>query len=308
VPVAKPVITLRLAPTVAREWGTFDALLYNLMTMNLAVMLAVPFLAAMAFYPRGSLPAAILIAGLFCCAEAAVYAFVASSMPRSGGDYYFQSRLLSPGVGTVFAFTGVVLGGALWMAIGGWFAAHVAVGPLLWALGRLTGSDGLLSVAAFVRSSHGVMLLSVAVVCWSALIDFWGLRPYAWLQRACWVVGGLALVLVIVMVLVLGPDAVGDAGPYRQAAAIASGRGFSGGAAGSGLAATLALVPVAAFSLIYPAWSVQQAGEVRQAASLRAQIVTILVAEAATVALSAATVGLLLLAVDREGLAAGGRG
>jgi len=302
---SKPVVTLRLAPTVAREWGTFDALLYNLMTMNLAVMFAVPFLAAMAFYSQGSLPGAIIVAGLFCCAEAAVYAFLASSMPRSGGDYFFQSRLLSPGVGTVFAFTGVVLGGALWMAIGGWFAAHVAVGPLLWALGLLTGSGDLVAAAAFVQSSNGVMLLSVAVICWSALVDFWGLRPYAWLQRICWLVGGLALAAVVLIVLVLGPDAVGDAGPYREALARAHALGFDAAAGSGTMAATLALVPVAAFSLIYPAWSVQQAGEVRRAADLRAQVVTILVAEAVTVVLSAVMVALVLLAVDREGLAAG---
>lgn len=302
---AKPVITLRVAPTPRREWSRLDALLYNLMTMNLAVMLAMPVLAGLAFFPAGSLPGAILIAGVFCCAEAAVYVFLASSMPRSGGDYLFQSRLLSPGVATVFAFTGVVLGGALWMAIAGWFAAMVAVGPLLWAIGRLTDTPEVLSVASFIQSSHGVMLLSGAVICWSALVDLLGLRPYARLQRLFWPLGAGAMLAVVIVVLSLGPDAVGDDAPYRLALSRASDLGFDAGAGGSSLGATLALVPVAAFALIYPGWSVQQAGELREAASLRAETITILGAEAITVAMSAVMTALLLRVVDREGLSAG---
>jgi basic amino acid/polyamine antiporter, APA family len=299
------VITLRQEPGVLREWGTFDALLYNLMTMNLAVMFTVPFLTAVAFCPRGSLPGAIVIAGLFCCAEAMVYAFLASSMPRSGGDHYFQSRLVSPVFGTIFAFTGVVLGGALWMAIAGWFAANVAVGPLFFVLGRLFGNDGFTRAAAFVQSSQGTLLLSLVVIVWSAAINIWGMRAYALLQKLCWVVGGLALLVVVVLVWRLGAPALGSSTAYQVALARARGLGFDPAGGAGPLAGTFALVPVAAFSLIYPAWSVQQAGEVRRAGRLRSQMVTIVVAEAITVALSAITVAAVLANVNREGLAAG---
>jgi len=299
-----PLVILRQAPTVVREWAVSDAFLYNLMTMNLAVMFTVPFLAALAFFPRGNLPTAILIAGLFCCAEAAVYAFLASSMPRSGGDYVFQSRLISPAVGTVFAFTAVVLGGALWMAIAGWFAAWVAVGPLLWVLGRLLGSPGLLEVSAFVQSGSGVMLMCVVVVVWSALVTVWGLRVYAWLQRLGWIVGGVALATLVIVVAVLGVDATGGGAPYRSAAEVAETLGFRADGGPGAVTATLGLVPVAAFSLIYPAWSVQQAGEIRRADSLRAQTVVIVGAEAATAVFAAVALAVLLGAVDGERLAA----
>jgi len=289
---------------VAREWAVSDAFLYNLMTMNLAVMFTVPFLAALAFFPRGSLALAVLIAGLFCCAEAAVYAFLASSMPRSGGDYVFQSRLISPAVGTVFAFTAVVLGGALWMAIAGWFAAWVAVGPLLWVLGNLLGSPALLEASAFVQSGPGVMVMCVAVIVWSGLVTVWGLRVYAWLQRIGWVVGGVALLTLVIVAAALGLDAVGEGAPYRAAADTAAALGFRADGGPGAVAATLGLVPVAAFSLIYPAWSVQQAGEIRRADSLRAQTVVIVGAEAVAAVLAAVVFAVLLAVVDREALAA----
>ncbi len=72
-----------------------------------------------------------------------MYAFLVSTMPRDGGDYTFQSRLLGGAAGAVFAFAGVVVGGALWVAIAGWFASRIAVGPLIVLTGRgLTWSAG----------------------------------------------------------------------------------------------------------------------------------------------------------------------
>lgn len=298
------VITVRPEPRVSREWGTFDALLYNLMTMNLAVMFTVPFLAAAAFYPRGSLPLAILIAGVFCCGQAMVYAFLASSMPKSGGDYYFQSRLVARGVGTVFSFTGVVLGGALWMAIAGWFAAHVAVSPLLSVLGRLVGSDWLLEAAAFVRSAHGVLVLSLAVISWSAIVNAGGMRAYARLQRIFWAIGVAGVIIIALLLSLFGASALGSESLYVEALARSKQMGFVPDGGPGVLASTMALVPMAAFSLIYPAWSVQQAGEVRRADRLGAQVVTIVLAEAVTVAVSAAVVTVVLANVDRDGLAA----
>jgi len=299
------VITLRQESSVSREWGVLDTLLYNLMTMNFAVMFTVPFLAAVALYPRGDLPVAILIAGVLCCAEAVVYAFLASSVPRSGGDYFLQKRLVSQAIGKVFAFTGVVLGGALWMAIAGWFAANVAVGPLLTVVGRLTGHDAFLSCAALVRSSHGVFLLSLTVVIWSATVNIWGLRTYAILQRISWAVGAGALIFLALLVALLGADRVGSADLYTEALMRARALGFDPGAGSGAAMGTMALVPVAAFSLIYPAWSVQQVGEVRRASRLRSQLVTMVLAEALTAVFSAVVVALVLANVDRDGLAAG---
>jgi basic amino acid/polyamine antiporter, APA family len=258
-----------------------------------------------AFFPHASLPGAIIIAGLFCCAEAVVYAFLASSMPRSGGDYHFQSRLVSPGVGMVFAFTGVVLGGALWMAIAGWFAANVAVGPLLSIAGRLSGWEALSHAATFVQSSTGVFILGLFAIAWSAMVNLWGMQVYAVLQRVCWLVGGVSMLMVVLLLWRLGASALGTAAVYDQALARALTIGFDPSGGPGGFAGTLALVPVAAFSLIYPAWSVQQAGEVRQAGRLKSQLVTIVIAEAITVALSAVMVALVLANVDTVGLAAG---
>lgn len=301
----RPVILLRPAPQVARAWGKYDALLYNLMTMNLAVMFSIPILAAAAFYPRGSLPVAIVVAGVFCCAEAAVYAFLASSMPRSGGDYHFQRRLVSGSVASVFAFTGVVLGGAVWMAIAGWFAADVAVGPALVIGGELLGSPALVGLGRFAQSDTGAFALSILVIAWSSLVNIWGMRVYAGLQRVFWVAGSAALIAAVVLAVAFRSRVSGDSALFDIAIQRAAVIGYEPAHGGALIASTIALVPFAAFSLIYPAWSVQQAGEVREARSLRSQMLTIFLAEAITVVLSAVVVAVAMSWLGRSGLAAG---
>ena len=48
-------------------------------------------------YPRASIWLALVIAGVLCTFEAVVYAFFTTAMPRSGGDYVFQSRIIGGG-------------------------------------------------------------------------------------------------------------------------------------------------------------------------------------------------------------------
>jgi basic amino acid/polyamine antiporter, APA family len=301
---------LRRSPVVDRVWHPLDGLLYNLMTMNVVVMFSIPLLTAVAFYPTGSLPKAILIAAPFCLAQGLVYAFLASSMPRSGGDYHFQSRLISGSAATVFAFTGVVLSGAMWMAIGGWFASKVAVTPFLVLFGFMTDQAGLVSLGRWFLAPHGLFVLSLLVILWCALLNVWGMRAYAWFQRVFWLLGLAALAVVLVLLYrsthaefvlsfdSLARDAFGIEAAYHTTLQRARELGFDPARDPGVLGGTLSLLPVAAFVLIYPAWSVQQSGEIKRAGELRMQLLMIVVAEIVTVLLSA---GVLALAISRFG-------
>jgi basic amino acid/polyamine antiporter, APA family len=301
---------LRRSPVVERVWHPLDGLLYNLMTMNVVVMFSIPMLTAVAFYPTGSLPKAILIALPFCLAQGLVYAFLASSMPRSGGDYHFQSRLISESAATVFAFTGVVLSGAMWMAIGGWFASKVAVTPFLVLFGYMTDDAGLVSLGRWFLAPHGLFALSLLVIVWCGLLNVWGMRAYAWFQRVFWLLGLAALAVVLVLLYrsthaefvlsfdSLARDAFGIEQAYETTLLRARELGFDPARNPGVMGGTLSLLPVAAFVLIYPAWSVQQSGEIRRAGELRMQLVMIVLAELLTVLLSA---GVLALAISRFG-------
>src|SRR5207247_6329811 len=63
-------------------------------------------LSVVAFGPRGQVLPALIIAGIFVTFLVVTYAGLISVMPRAGGDYVWQSRVLGGGVAFVLAVTG----------------------------------------------------------------------------------------------------------------------------------------------------------------------------------------------------------
>ncbi|MHB8867220.1 MAG: amino acid permease [Thermoleophilia bacterium] len=273
-----------------------DAFLYNAMTINAPIGLTIPFLVAAMVHPGGSWVAATIVAAIVCATEGLVYALLVATMPRSGGEYYFQSRIFSRGIGSVVCFAALVLGGMIWVAVEGWFAAYLAVGPLFVVMSSLTNSETLLDMGAWFQSSWGVLLLSIAVIAWSALANTLGLRVYARLQRAFWAVAVAAFIAVL-LVLVTSND-LSQLPVYRAATAHAATLGFPGAHTQGWLLQTLLIVPLTSFTLVYAAWSTQQAGEIKRASEPRVQFMVILGAMLTT-ALASALLGALV--VDRFG-------
>lgn len=277
-----PQLRFRRAAQPPTVWSPLDAFLYNLMTTNIAVFFGVPFVAGAAFYyPVRSLTIATLIAGAFCVIEALVYAFLVSSLPRNGGDYTFQSRLLSNSVGATFAFTGIVVGGALWMGIAGWFASRVAVGPFLVLAGHALHDSHLVAAGAWVMSTPGLISLGLIAVAWSAFITSRSMRLYARLQRVL-VVGGLVAAIVLIAYFALTRLSV-NVSTYRDILYKALEVGYRRHGHVMGWKATFALLPVVAFGLIYPGWVAFQSAEVRRAGELRIQMITTVGAKATAV-------------------------
>jgi amino acid transporter len=293
------VVHLRLTQEPPRVWAPLDAFLYNLMTTNVAVSFGLPLIAGAAFYyPLRDMTLAIVVAGCFCLAEALVYVFLVSSFPKNGGDYVFQRRLLSGPIGAVFAFTGVVVGGALWMAIAGWFASKIAVGPFLIFLGDGLHNTALGRAGVWVLSTQGLVALGLLATAWSGLINVWGMRAYAKVQRVL-LVFGLAALCVLVAYLALTRLSINQSA-YRAIVYKAVEEGFMRQGRSSGMDAMLALLPVVAFGLIYPGWVAFQAAEVKRVGELKVDMFSIVGAKVASIAFALVALPLPIRHVGEE--------
>ncbi len=293
------VVTLHPSRRVERVWYPLDAMLYNMQVMNVLMGFALAFLTAYMIYPRGNWVIASLLAVVFCAAEALVYAYLAACMPRSGGEYYFQARILSTGTGSVFCFSAIVLGGTMWVAVTGWCAAQLAVGPLLVTLGIAFDSGTLMSAAAWTRSAWGVLFWSIVVIIWSAVPIILGMSTYARWQR--WFSLAAAAGLAAVVVALLRTHDLGSLPVYHEAVSRAAALGYSPGT-GSYISQTIAILPLAGYMLVYAGWSTQQAGETRDADRLRAQVYIIAGAMLASAALSAVIGGLVAAKIGPQTL------
>ena len=103
---AKPEVFSRKASGLSRVMSPWSAFMYNFLTMG--VIFPWTFVWAPAAFPGVSVWKACLLAILLELPIALAYVWMATAMPRSGGDYVFQSRVLGGAIGFPVVMSGFV--------------------------------------------------------------------------------------------------------------------------------------------------------------------------------------------------------
>ena len=89
---------------------------------NMVIPFATGLFWAYAIWPRANFPVSIIIGGILCSFTWCCWALLAATMPRTGGGYIFNSRIIHPSVGFAFdwlLFLSSILAMALWTT---WFS------------------------------------------------------------------------------------------------------------------------------------------------------------------------------------------
>ncbi len=262
---------LRKATGLVRSWSVFDAFVYAFFSINL-VTLGFYIISQMYFFEGGLMPA-IIISGIIILAEVVVYAGMIAVMPRAGGDYVWQSRILGGFVGFVLAVTGWWFILWLWTPIYADMLRHIFFVPLLGVLGQ----SGLANF--FAADNNGFMLVCVITVIFAAIVIGLGMRTYSQLQKFCFWVGNAGL-LVVCIFLLLGSNTAFQAGLNAQAPrmfGLAGGdlytatiqAGTEAGAVtplwGGSIFAIFLVMPYLVFFNLWPNWGATLYGEVKGA-------------------------------------------
>lgn len=112
---AAPSLFLRNATGLVKGWSGFDAFVYAFMSVNLVCLGMFYSLAIFAYVPDGSAIASIVLTGVAMTFMCIAVAGLIAVMPRAGGDYVWQTRILDgvPGavIGGAFGFIAVFLVG-----------------------------------------------------------------------------------------------------------------------------------------------------------------------------------------------------
>lgn len=278
---------VRKASGLVRDFSQLDNWIYNVLAINIVLNVALSYALVATTYPRASIWLSLVIAGVFCTFEAVVYAFFCTAMPRSGGDYVFQSRVLGGGVATIFAFAAVTLSQIVWMAVAGYFGATVVFSPFLTLLGAAYHEHWLISVGAWFLKPVAIFVMGVICTVWAVWINILGLRIYALWQRYWFWAGMVALAVVMVVLLFSSKaDFIGNFNGFmaknyhlHNAYQTTIVRGGHAPSTAFSFGDTVLAAVIASFALIYPAWGVQQAGEIKRANSLRSNMWSIVGAE-----------------------------
>jgi amino acid transporter len=103
-----PQVFARKATGLRREASARDVFIYNTNNQNIGIGVAFMVLLIAPLYAGASMVTATILAGLLALPMAGVYAYFASAMPRSGGDYVYISRTLHPYLGFMSSWNWMV--------------------------------------------------------------------------------------------------------------------------------------------------------------------------------------------------------
>ncbi len=277
---AKPEVFTRKASGLVRVMSPYSAFIYNILTMGL--IFPWTYLWAPGALPGGKLVWGILIAMVIEVPIALVYVWLSTALPRSGGDYVFQSRVFGGGVAFTVVMSGFVLWILQWVALSGWLVSYLGFAPLFLGLGATMSNASLSNIGVWFTTSTGIIIVSILNALVSMVLLVSGFKNYVRFQHV--IFWGTILCFVTVFIVLFATPATefvtrinafavasgGQPDFYQNAVAAAQKAGVDLNPPFS-LLATLLIAPIAWTSLQWATYSAEQNGEIKDARSFRSQ-------------------------------------
>jgi APA family basic amino acid/polyamine antiporter len=268
---------VRKATGLVRSWSVFDAFVYAFFSINL-ITLGLYMFSQMYFLEGGMVPA-LIVSAIFIFFEVIVYASLIAIMPRSGGDYVWQSRIFGGAVGFILAVTGWWFILWLWVPLYGDMFRHSVLVPLLGVFGA---KDAALWFARTPSGGFTASILTLAIVSFFIAL---GMKTYARIQKFSFYGGMLGLLIVIGLLLTGSPAAFkagletnatamfgAQPGVYDATVALGTSAGAQTPFSGGSLGAIFLVIPYLVFVNLWPNWGATLYGEVRGATDFKRNV------------------------------------
>jgi amino acid transporter len=256
---ARPGLFTRKATGLVREARTVDALFYNVMWASIALSFAFAWLLYGSTYLGSNMIVSFFIAAALGLPGAFVYAMLAQIMPRTGGDYVFNSRSMHPSIGFAANFSFCV-----WLAvIYGVYTTYMATYGF-GAFGRMmagfTGSGGWLSFGNWFSHPYALFITgTVAILISAAVFIRGGLTLFLRLQVVTFAIYMLGVFVIPLIVGIVQTKSgfianfnsyAANLGTHHASAALAA-SAHQAGFAPTGFNTTLTLKSVSVFWYVF---------------------------------------------------------
>jgi APA family basic amino acid/polyamine antiporter len=309
--VAAPQVFTRRASGLVRVMSPYSAFVYNILTMG--IIFPWTFIWAPTALQGSNLILGIVFAFVFELPIALAYVWLATALPRSGGDYVFQSRVFGGGFGFTVVFSFFVVWILQWVALSGWLLATLGIAPTFIALGVTTGTSWFTDIGTWAAGSNGIIIISVVNALLALVLLVSGFRNYVRFQFIMWYTVLISFGIVLLLFLVTDPatshaklsafagsvDGVKNFFATARAAAAQAGVNFH---PPFWLFGTLLVAPIAWTSLQWASYSVEQGGEIKNAHVFRNQLFIIVGSLAVTAGLLIALAAALQHGVGQDGV------
>src|ERR1700734_753574 len=167
-----PTLFLRKATGLVRGWSVRDSIIYACLATNFVTLGLYEFTFAGPAFPKGQFITATLISGVWVSFLVIAYAGLVVTIPRAGGDYVWQSRILGSGIGFVMAATGWWFILWLWGPIYRAGLSEEFFQPIFATLGTQ-------SQAAWFTTSNGKFVVTLITIALAGILVSVGMAGYA---------------------------------------------------------------------------------------------------------------------------------
>jgi len=273
-----PTLFLRKATGLVRGWNVRDSMIYACLATNFVTLGIYEFTFAGPAFPKGQMLTSVLISAVLVSFLVVTYSGLIVTIPRAGGDYVWQTRILGSGVGFVLAATGWWFILWLWAPIYGNILSVQLFEPL-WATLKWTWPNG---GAAWFGTDTGIFVVTLITVALAGVLVSVGMAGYAKIQRWCFIGGMVGFAVVVILLLVSSHSSFvssfnlethklfGLNNAYGATQKAAAAAGYTAPALGFGpLGPTMLLVPAMMFFILWPNWGATLYGEIRGASDFR---------------------------------------
>ncbi len=274
--MSEVTLFVRKASGLVRSWSVFDAFIYATFSINLITLGLYIF--SYCYYFEGNLGTAVVIGAILTIFEVIVYASLISAMPRAGGDYVWQSRILGRTTGFILAVTGWWFILWLWVPLYGQMLVYEFFTPILGILGAKDAA------VWFTNTNTGLLVGCLCVCIFGFIYIAVGMKWYARVQKFCFWGGMTGLALVFILLLFgnnqtfvnnlnsIAPEMFGAQSTDLYAATMTAGEeaGTATGPLGNlALGASMMIIPMIVFFNLWPNWGSTLYGEVRGASDYK---------------------------------------
>ncbi|HTE66215.1 MAG TPA: APC family permease [Candidatus Binatia bacterium] len=272
---------VRRSTGLVREASALDATIFNaVFSAPVGATLAIGVLWALSAFPGSDPVWATIIAVVLNIPVLIMMALLASSMPRTGGDYVWVSRILSPPLAMISNFAAALsamIGATFWAR----FFPVFALGPILVGLGVFFDNTTMVEWGTnFQTKNEWIFGGALSMIVLMTLILVSGVKTTFRWQNAFWIIASLGTFIAFIAFL------VGDSATFSQNFNSLNGE-FGGGtttdliaAAGTtGVApevgnfdATLPTIFAIMVFMMWNWWSVYLSGELKSASDRGRQL------------------------------------
>jgi amino acid transporter len=162
----KPTVFVREATGLVRQFSWVQLIILNFAVPNLAAGALFAFGLAGYLFPGADMVFVFVVLQIVLLAPAIIaYSMMTASAPRSGGDYVFVSRFLTPSLGSAVALVWLMFADLFGMGLNTVISSTFIMSPMITTIGTITNQQALTKLGSLLEGpTAGLTIGSVLII------------------------------------------------------------------------------------------------------------------------------------------------